>query len=69
MRSSIDRRLEEHDQNRAEIKPIAPERLREGVCLIAAATTLGQMSAVRVPDGDANKKGIPVRSVLKDWND
>ncbi|MBA1193688.1 hypothetical protein G7007_12575 [Pseudomonas entomophila] len=69
MRSSIDRRLEEHDQNRAEIKPIAPERLREGVCLIAAATTLGQMSAVRVPDGDANKKGIPVRSVLKNWND
>lgn len=69
MRSSIDRRLEEHDQNRAEIKPIAPEKLREGVRLIAAATTLGQMSAVRVPDGDANKKGIPVRSVLKDWND
>jgi hypothetical protein len=69
MRTSIDRRLEEHDQNRAEIKPIAPEKLREGARLIAAATTLGQMSAVRVPDGDANKKGIPVRSVLKDWND
>lgn len=69
MKSSIDRRLEERDQNRAEIKPIAPEKLREGVRLIAAATTFGQISAVRVPDGDANKKGIPVRSVLKDWND
>lgn len=69
MRSSIDRRLEEHDQNRAEMKPIAPEKLREGVRLIAAATTLGQMSAVRVPDGDANKQGIPVRSVLRGWND
>ncbi|MDR0212269.1 MAG: hypothetical protein LBJ33_24290 [Pseudomonas putida] len=69
MRSSIDRRLQEHDQNRAEIKPIAPEKLREGVRLIAAATTLGQISAVRVPDGEVNKKGVPVRSVLKDWND
>lgn len=69
MKSSIDRRLEERDQNRAEIKPIAPEKLREGVRLIAATTTFGQISAVRVPDGDANKKGIPVRSVLKDWND
>jgi len=69
MRSSINRRLEERDQNRAEFKPIAPERLLEGVRLLAAATTLGQTAAIRVPDGDANKKGIPVRSVLIGWND
>lgn len=69
MKSSINRRLEERDQNRAEFKPIAPEKLREGARLIAAATTLGQMSAICVPDGEANKNGIPVRSVLKDWND
>jgi hypothetical protein len=69
MQSSINRRFEERDQDRAEQKPIAPDRLREGVRLIAAATTLGQTSAIRVPDGDANKSGIPIRDVLKDWND
>lgn len=69
MKSSINRRLEERDQNRAESKPIAPEKLREGARLIAAATTLGQVSAICVPDGEANKKGIPVRAVLKGWND
>lgn len=69
MKSSINRRLEERDQNRAEVKPIAPEKLREGARLLAAATTLGQMSAICVPDGEANKKGIPIRSVLRDWND
>ena len=69
MKSSVDRRLEERDQNRAEFRPIAPERLREGVRLIAAATTLGQISVICVPDGDAHTKGIPIRAVLKDWND
>lgn len=69
MKSSINRRLEERDQDRAELKPIAPGRLREGVRLLAAATTLGQNAAIRVPDGDAKKKGVPVRSVLIGWND
>lgn len=69
MKSSINRRLDERDQNRAEVKPIAPDKLREGARLLAAATTLGQMSAICVPDGDANKKGIQIRSVLKGWND
>lgn len=69
MRSSIDRRLEERDQNRADSKPLAPEKLREGVRLIAAATTLGQVSGVRVPDGEDNKKGIPIRAVLRNWDD
>ncbi len=69
MKSSIDRRLEERDQNRAEFSPIAPEKLREGARLIAAAATFGQMSVISVPDGDASKKGIPIRAVLRDWND
>ncbi|AUF96335.1 hypothetical protein CXQ80_11100 [Pseudomonas sp. 02C 26] len=69
MKSSINRRLEERDQDRAESRPIAPGRLREGVRLIAAATTLGQTSAIRVPDGETNKSGIPIRDVLTDWND
>lgn len=69
MKSSINRRLEERDQIRAEFKPIAPEKLRKGARLIAAAATFGQISAICVPDGEANKKGIPVRSILKDWNE
>jgi len=69
MKSSINRRLEERDQNRAEFKPIAPEKLREGARLLAAATTLGQISTICVPDGEANKTGISVRSILKGWND
>jgi hypothetical protein len=69
MQRSINQRLEERDQDRAEHRPIAPDRLREGARLIAAATTFGQTSAIRVPDGDANKSGISVRAVLKDWND
>jgi hypothetical protein len=69
MKSSINRRLEERDQDRAESRPIAPDRLREGVRLIAAATTLGHTSAIRVPDGETNKSGVPIREVLTDWND
>lgn len=69
MKSSINRRLEERDQDRAESRPIAPDRLRAGVRLIAAATTLGQISAIRVPDGETNKSGVPIRDVLTDWND
>lgn len=69
MKSSIDRRLEERDQNRSESRPIAAEKLRVGARLIAAAATLGQTSAIRVPDGEDNKRGIPIRAVLQGWND
>jgi hypothetical protein len=69
MKSSIDRRLEERDQNRSESKPMAPDKLREGVRLVAAGATLGQTPSIRVPDGEENKKGIPIRELLKSWND
>lgn len=69
MQSSINRRLKERDQSRAEAHPISQEKLRRGVRLLAAATTLTQMSAIRVPDGSENSKGIPVKEVLTDWND
>lgn len=69
MRSSIARRLEERDQDRAEARPITMERLRLGARLIAAATTLAQESAIRVPDGSENAKGISAREVLTDWDD
>jgi hypothetical protein len=61
--------LEERDQDRSESRPIAIERLRVGARLVAAATTLVQESAIRVPDGSDNAKGIPIREVLSDWND
>lgn len=69
MQSSIARRLEERDQDRSEARPIAIKRLRTGARLVAAATTLGQQSAIRVPDGAENIKGIAIREVLTDWDD
>ncbi|MDX1296650.1 MAG: hypothetical protein R3260_00205 [Pseudomonas sp.] len=69
MQSSIARRLEERDQDRSEARPIATKRLRLGAQLVAAATTLAQESAIRVPDGADNAKGIAIREVLTDWDD
>lgn len=69
MRSSIAKRLEERDQDRADARPIAVDRIREGARLVAAATTLCQESAIRVPDGNLNSKGLPIKDVLTDWND
>ncbi|PUB37702.1 hypothetical protein C8K66_101408 [Pseudomonas sp. GV105] len=68
MRNSIERRLKEHDQDREDLRPITPKRLREGAQLIAAATTLGQQSSIRVPDGTNNAQGIAILDVLIDWN-
>ena len=69
MRSSVSRRLLEHDQDRSEAKPISVEKLRYGTRLVAAATTLTQQSAIRVPDGSENLNGIPIKEVLQDWDD
>lgn len=69
MKSSIDRRLEEIDQNRSEAQPIAIDQLRRGAKLVAAAATLTQESGLRVPDGSVNTRGLPVKEVLSGWND
>jgi hypothetical protein len=69
MRNSIDRRLAERDQNRADARPLSAERARQGVRLLAAATTLAQNPTIRVPDGMENSKGISVQSVLPDWDE
>ncbi|WAB89922.1 MULTISPECIES: NACHT domain-containing NTPase [Pseudomonas] len=69
MQSSISRRLEERDQDRSESRPIASKRLRAGAQLVAAASTLAKESAIRVPDGTENSKGIAIREVLTDWDD
>ncbi len=69
MKSSIAKRLEERDQDRADARPISIDQIREGARLVAAATTLCQESAIRVPDGNQNAKGLPIKDVLTDWND
>ncbi|ODA19460.1 hypothetical protein A9G00_38590 [Achromobacter xylosoxidans] len=69
LRASIDKRLEERDQDRAESNPISKDRIREGARLVAAAATLAKESAIRVPDGQQNDRGLPIKEVLTDWND
>lgn len=69
IRASIDKRLEERDQDRADANPISKDRIREGARLVAAAATLAKESAIRVPDGQQNDRGLPIKEVLTDWND
>lgn len=69
MRHSIDRRLAERDQNRADARPLAADRAHHGARLLAAAATLTQSQIIRVPDGADNETGLDVRSVLSDWDD
>lgn len=68
MQNSINRRLAEWDQNRDDVRPLAPERARRGALHLAAAATLVQDSTIKVPDGAEKSKGIPVQAVLPDWN-
>lgn len=68
MRSSLERRLAERDQNRAEANAIAPQRLREGARLVAAAATLSKQQAIGLPDGAAPANGLDVREVLPGWS-
>ena len=69
IQNSINRRLVERDQDRADARPLPAERTRQGARLLAAAATLARESTIKVPDGSANSKGIDVRSVLPDWDD
>ncbi|HEY3918548.1 MAG TPA: hypothetical protein VGL83_12185 [Stellaceae bacterium] len=69
MQSSVQRRLEERDQNHREAHPLSAARAREGARLLAATSILGREPTIQVPDGSHNNKGIPVHAVLPDWND
>lgn len=69
MKNSMDRRLMERDQQRAEARPLSDERVREGVMLVAAAATLAQSQIIRVPDGADNTKGLPPKAILPGWTD
>ena len=67
MRNSIERRLAERDQNRAESHPLSSDRARHGARLLAAATTLARNQIIGVPDGANNNQGIAIQTVLHDW--
>jgi len=69
MQNSVERRLQERDQNHRDAHPLSTARAREGACLLAAASVLGRESTIQVPDGSHNNKGIAIRAVLPDWND
>ena len=67
IRNSINRRLAERDQGRADVYQLSADKAREGARLLAAATTLTHDPTIRVPDGLDNTKGIAVQSILSDW--
>ena len=69
VQNSLARRLVERDQDRAEAGPLSPDRVRQGAKLLAAATTLTHIPTIRIPDGANNATGIPVQSLLDDWDD
>ncbi|MCC9608773.1 hypothetical protein LOC68_08585 [Blastopirellula sp. JC732] len=66
---SIDRRLSERDQGRAEARRLTMNRARLGAMLLAAAATISRVPTICVPDGSENSDGIPISKVLPDWDD
>ncbi len=69
MEHSIERRLNERDQDRADSEQITAEKARHGAKLIAASSTFMHESTIRVPDGNNSSNGINAKSILADWND
>ena len=68
IQNSINRRLAERDQGRADVYQLSADRARQGTMLLAAATTLTRDPTIRIPDGLDNTKGIAVQSILSDWD-
>lgn len=69
IQASIDNRLMERDQDRAESKPLNEVRARKGCLLLAATTTLARSSGIRVPDGPDHASGLDAYAALHDWGD
>lgn len=67
--ASIDRRLEERDQNRADVHALSPQKARLGAQALAAAVTLTGVPVIRVPDGADATDGVAVSTVLPKWTD
>jgi hypothetical protein len=69
MRNSIERRLTERDQNRAEIRSLTAEKAGLGARQTAGATTMVQKQTIRVPDGAENPEGLPITRILRKWDE
>lgn len=69
MKNSVERRIKERDEDRAESRPLALEKAHDGVCLLAAACTLLRKSTIRVPDGANNSEGVDAKAILTNWDD
>ena len=69
MQNSVERRLAERDQNRAEAHPLSYERACHGARLLAAATTLTRDQTIGIPDGANNNQGIALQTLLHDWKE
>lgn len=69
MQSSIRRRLAERDENRAAAFPLSAADAMAGARSVAAAATMANDSTIRVPDGLKNANGLPVASILPDWDE
>lgn len=69
MRNSIERRLVERDQDRAEAGQLTKERLRIAARLLAATATLTKDPTIRVPDGAENTMGVTAQITLNDWSE
>ena len=65
---SIDRRLIEREQTRAEHGLLSSSKVIAGVKLLAAATTLMQNPLITVPDGSLKSHGIRADDILVDWS-
>lgn len=68
MEHSVQRRLTETDQSRADSENISLNMLKDGVQKVAAAATFSNRSSISVLDG-GYQKGINIREVLQDWTD
>ena len=67
MQNSVERRLEERRQNTAVVKDISSNKVREGVRLLAAASTLMKESIIEIPN-ENNCVGLNIKKLLPDWN-
>ena len=68
LKNSIERRLTERDQKRAERNCLSPERAREGAKILAAACILQKESSIQIQDGADKNNGVFPPVVLREWN-
>ncbi|TDU32834.1 hypothetical protein DFR24_2242 [Panacagrimonas perspica] len=70
VRNSIETRLVERDLDRATHSALSPQKIMEGVTLIAAACTLSNTQIIGVPEPESAKsfRGLQIDRVLPDWS-